>query len=199
LKFLIDSIEAASAYISLFVVSRNFPDTSRYNAKCIRFSQGLIYKTKQSMTFFNFEQDFVTSLRCIPMVVRFKLDTCGVKLKLMHWHQMTQAERASLVELPCEPNEPSVDAYKRHVQQLVCHYTGAPASELVLEAHPAWLVLAAVPEQVQAQAQHHVAQVSVVQWAELSALQRFALIKLSRPGHENHNFWPAMQEFGLAV
>ena len=30
------------------------------------------------------------------MGVRLKLDTCGVKLKLKHWHQFTQAERQTL-------------------------------------------------------------------------------------------------------
>jgi len=36
--------------------------------------------------FFDFEADFVLSLRCIPMIVRYKLDTYGVKLKLAHWN-----------------------------------------------------------------------------------------------------------------
>jgi hypothetical protein len=34
-------------------------------------------------------------------------------------------------------------------------------------------------------------------WSALSPLQRFALLKLSRPGHENRNFLPACREFGL--
>ncbi|MFM7384388.1 MAG: nitrate reductase associated protein, partial [Microcystaceae cyanobacterium] len=51
--------------------------------------------------FFQFEQDFVASLRCIPMLVRMKLDTCGVKLKLTHWHQLDQTERQNLVTWPC--------------------------------------------------------------------------------------------------
>ncbi|NVN38861.1 nitrate reductase associated protein, partial [Komagataeibacter swingsii] len=29
----------------------------------------------------------------------------------------------------------------------------------------------------------------------LSVLQRFALLKLTRPGHENQNFEPALREF----
>jgi hypothetical protein len=36
------------------------------------------------------------------------------------------------------------------------------------------------------------------QWAALSPLQRFALIKLSRSSHENSNFLPALKEFQLA-
>ncbi|MBD0342498.1 MAG: nitrate reductase associated protein, partial [Microcoleus sp. Co-bin12] len=38
------------------------------------------------MTFFEFEADFVEALRCIPMKVRLKLDTCGIKLKLQDWN-----------------------------------------------------------------------------------------------------------------
>ncbi|MGK7938235.1 MAG: nitrate reductase associated protein, partial [Xenococcaceae cyanobacterium] len=36
------------------------------------------------------------------------------------------------------------------------------------------------------------------QWKSLTPLQRFALIKLSRPSHENKNFLPAAKEFGLS-
>lgn len=35
------------------------------------------------------------------------------------------------------------------------------------------------------------------QWRGLSDLQRFALIKLTRAGHGNDNFYPALVEFGL--
>ncbi|NEQ62650.1 MAG: nitrate reductase associated protein, partial [Moorea sp. SIO4A1] len=33
--------------------------------------------------------------------------------------------------------------------------------------------------------------------AELTPIQRFALIKLTRPSHENKNFLPALKEFQL--
>jgi hypothetical protein len=39
--------------------------------------------------------------------------------------------------------------------------------------------------------------IALDQWASLTPLQRFALIKLSRSGHENRNFLPALQEFDL--
>ena len=51
--------------------------------------------------FFAFEADFVDSLRCIPMQARYNLDTCGIKLKLTDWNQMTPDERQALVEQPC--------------------------------------------------------------------------------------------------
>jgi hypothetical protein len=34
-------------------------------------------------------------------------------------------------------------------------------------------------------------------WSRLTRLQRFALLKLCRPGHENRNFPLAIKEFGL--
>jgi hypothetical protein len=40
---------------------------------------------EEPATHFQFEADFVAALRCIPMYVRFKLDTVGLKLKLSHW------------------------------------------------------------------------------------------------------------------
>jgi hypothetical protein len=42
---------------------------------------------------FEFELDFVRTLRCVPMIVRFKLDTCGVKLSLTHWNRFDWFDR----------------------------------------------------------------------------------------------------------
>ncbi len=146
--------------------------------------------------FFQFESDFVESLRCIPMQVRFKLDTCGVKLKLTQWHQLSQAERQHLVTLACStPAE--IEFYRATLQNWVQNRTGAMAPLLPIEASPAWLNEATIPESVQARASALAIAISPSQWAALTPLQRFALIKLSQSGHENSNFLPAMQEFGL--
>jgi hypothetical protein len=146
--------------------------------------------------FFKFETDFVDSLRCIPMQVRMKLDTCGIKLKLPHWHQFSQQERQSLVEMPCETDD-EVEAYGEYVQQLVISYTGTPASELPIDAHPSWLDAQTVPDSVQKKAQEFELLITHQQWEELKPEQRFALIKLSRSSHENKNFLPALQEFSV--
>lgn len=150
-----------------------------------------------SMTnFFKFETDFVDSLRCIPMQVRMKLDTCGVKLKLTHWHQFSQQERQTLVEMPCLTDD-EVEAYGEYVQQLVIGHTGTPASELSIDANPAWMDTQRIPDSVQEKAQEFELLITAQQWQELQPEQRFALIKLSRSSHENKNFYPALQEFHL--
>ncbi|MBE9065475.1 nitrate reductase associated protein [Leptolyngbya cf. ectocarpi LEGE 11479] len=145
---------------------------------------------------FQFEQEFIESLRCIPMVVRMKLDTCGVKLKLTHWHRFSHPERQTLVTMPCEHRD-AIAAYQQYLQGLVTHYTGQPAKEIDVPDHPAWLETA-VPASVKHQATAHRVEISTDAWQGLTPAQRFALIKLSRPSHENRNFVPALQEFGLA-
>jgi hypothetical protein len=148
------------------------------------------------MTFFQFEADFVQSLRCIPMQVRYKLDTCGVKLKLEHWHKFSQEERRSLTELPCEPGS-SADQYRQVLQDLVLKHTGTPAKDLPIDEHPLWVNSAEIPSQVQEKAAEFDVLLTSEQWANLNPIQRFALIKLSRPSHENKNFLPALKEFNL--
>ncbi|WP_089093934.1 nitrate reductase associated protein [Nodularia sp. NIES-3585] len=146
--------------------------------------------------FFEFEADFVDSLRCIPMQVRYKLDTSGIKLKLSHWHQMTEEERATLVELPCT-TETEIPVYQNYLQQLIIERTGNPAPELPIEADPLWMDASSVPASVQEKAQEMGINLTLPQWATLTPLQRFALIKLSRSGHENKNFSKAIAEFHL--
>lgn len=145
--------------------------------------------------FFQFEADFVESLRCIPMQVRYKLDTCGVKLKLSHWTQFSATERQALVEKPCSHEE--ITAYREFLQQLVQQHTGVAAGELPIEPHPAWLNNTEIPSDLQAKAKEVGTTITLQQWQYLTPLQRFALIKLSRPSHENKNFIPALQEFHL--
>jgi len=148
------------------------------------------------MSYFQFESDFVDSLQCIPMQVRMKLDNCGVKLKLVHWNQFTQTERQTLVDLPCT-TAAQTQAYQEFLQNLVVEKTGEPAKELAIDPHPPWLDNQTIPDNVQAKAQESKIELSLRQWSNLTPAQRFALIKLSRPSHENKNFIPALQEFNL--
>jgi hypothetical protein len=148
------------------------------------------------MTFFNFEADFVDSLRCIPMIVRLKLDTCGVKLKLAEWNHFTQSECEQLVQLPCEEHT-EIITYKQYIHQLIFLHTGHKASLLSIDPHPPWLNDREIPPSIKTKASEVQTEISLAQWASLSPLQRFALIKLTRSQHENNNFLPALAEFGL--
>jgi len=147
--------------------------------------------------FFAFESDFVDSLRCIPMVVRYKLDTCRIKLQLADWARFSHREKDRLAELPCHSTE-EIEAYANYVNALAWKYTGTLPG-LLKTLDPAW-EHARVPAEVREKAQEwNCPVISASQWMQLDILERFALVKLSRSGHEGRNFPRAMAEFGLAV
>lgn len=146
--------------------------------------------------FFDFEADFVDSFRCIPMAVRLKLDTCGVKLKLADWSHFSKSECEKLVELPCtEPAE--VVAYREYLERLILTETGEKPTMLAIDPQPPWDNDREIPATVSDKATEEGVELSLKQWQHLTPLQRFALIKLTRSSHENHNFLPALQEFGV--
>lgn len=144
---------------------------------------------------FGFENDFVESMRCIPMAVRLRLDRTGVKLKLNEWSKLGKAERRALLDLPCfTPTE--VEAWRLAVDAVVVEACGAAPALLPELPEPLW-DRTALPAQVGDKAAEEGLALTDAAWSALSPLQRFALVKLSRPGHENRNFRPALVEFGL--
>jgi len=150
--------------------------------------------------FFEFEADFVESLRCIPMQVRYKLDTCGVKLKLQHWLNFNETERQMLLSIPCDrPSE--IADYRETLRSLVFAKFQIYPNDLAIAPMPEWFS-DQLPETVMAHIQELALElkpqaIAVNQWQNLSPLQKFALIKLSTSNHENSNFLPALQEFGF--
>lgn len=151
----------------------------------------------EDLRIFEFEQDFAGSLQCIPMVVRFKLDHCGIKLSLEQWCRFTHVDRQQLVQFPCStPNTKAV--YRRMLADMIYTRAGQEAKEVRIDPAPEWANAEAVPAQLQRYAsQAGLTPPTVTQWAGLSPLQRFALLKLTRAGHDNANFTPAMREFGV--
>lgn len=148
-------------------------------------------------TYFRFEEDFVEDgIRCIPMVVRFKLDRCGIKLKLAEWSRMNELEHQHLAEQPCESDE-EILVYRSWLQRTVYKKTGARATNLPEDTSPAWTANI-VPTIVTDKLRELRLTLTDIQWANLTQLQRFALVKLSRPGHENRNFPVALNEFIVA-
>lgn len=148
---------------------------------------------------FGFEAEFASDLRCIPMVVRFKLDRCGIKLSLKHWSRIGGAQRFALADRPCDTAE-EVSAYRAELLRLIAGCRAGEAVFLPVDAAPAWADRACVPERIVEMIRAlDLPRLSPIAWAGLSTLQRFALLKLTRPGHDNENFLPAIHEFGLAA
>ena len=147
-------------------------------------------------TFFDFENDFVESLRCIPMIIRYKLDSCGIKLKLPEWVKISVEEKTQLAYLPCFLTS-EIDQYGQFVKELVWKYASQEAG-LLSNVDDSWNELHEIPAEVKQKAIEWNCRIPTSkQWIELDTLQRFALVKLSRSGHEGKNFPKAMREFGL--
>ncbi len=144
---------------------------------------------------FAFELDFGGTLRCIPMSVRMKLDQTGIKLSLKQWSKLPAEGRRQLVERPCD--DPAlIESYKQYLISLIEGVTQTSVELTPLDDAPPWANPTVVPERIGAWARNlGVASPSREQWASLTQLQRFALFKLTRPGHSNDNFIPAMREF----
>jgi len=141
---------------------------------------------------FAFEQDFVGSWRCIPLCVRRKLDLIGLKLKLSHWLELSQAQRQQLVDWPDQAE--ALQQLREQLQAWTRPMADGEARPLpVAEAEP-WQRSKPIPEEVQRAARQRQVGLSAQQWAELGELERFALCKLARPGHDHHNLEAAFAE-----
>ncbi len=152
---------------------------------------------QEKAVFFLFEEDFVEeNVRCIPMIVRFKLDTCGIKLKLAEWSKLKTEEKEQLAAQSCRTKDETA-AYKKYLQGLILSRTGNKATELATDEHPAWAEANYLTPELDHKAKEFGWEISIEQWKSLTSLQRFALLKLCRPGHENKNFPKAMKEFNL--
>ena len=155
------------------------------------------FKQLKGIEYFDFEEDFVEeNVRCIPMTVRFKMDAAGIKLKLAEWSKFSVAERIELAVLSVA-NKEEADKYHQYLSGLIKKYTGDEATELAIDSSPGWANLEAVPLMLHEKAGELGLVISLTQWKQLTNLQRFALLKLCRPGHENKNFPKAILEFGL--
>ncbi len=153
--------------------------------------------TPLASTSFHFEADFTADLRCIPMAVRRKLDLAGIKLKLQHWSELGQAERADLLSWADDPA--AIEALRDHLLQRTISLSAGQAKELPLPSGEPWQQAGQLPELLCASCAQLGLEIRSGGWGELTELQRFALVKLSHPGHEHRNLPRALAEFGLLV
>jgi len=151
----------------------------------------------KGIEYFTFEEDFMeNNIRCIPMIVRFKMDLAGIKLKLGEWSRFQPSERIELALRPVN-NRLQISTYREYLAQLVVTHTGKAATAMLIDEHPQWKDLFGLPPMLREKFAELKLSISISQWQRLTNIQRFALLKLCRPGHENKNFPKAVAEFGL--
>lgn len=143
---------------------------------------------------FAFEADFMGSWRCIPLCVRRKLDLAGIKLKLRHWLALDQVERQRLVDWPDGPQD--LRDFAVHLKRRTAEMAAGPVGALPIPRNAPWQRQQPSADLTTTlQAMGHT--MNQEQWQQLSELERFALCKLARPGHDHHNLVPALAEFKM--
>jgi hypothetical protein len=153
------------------------------------------YSTEKGRLF-EFESELEANLAYIPMAGRLKLDQCGIKLSLAEWQRLSEYRRQELLRTPCD-GEGAIANYRQLLCSLVKQCTGAEPPTIPVAPHPPWTDRD-VPEQLaRAVTAIGIAVPSPARWRMLTALERFALLKLSREGRDHRNLEPALREFGL--
>lgn len=146
---------------------------------------------------FQFEQDKYYPLRRFPMVMRLKLDLCGIKMSISDWAKFSRPDREALAAMPYETQE-QLDACRLRMKELIAAIDGE-STETDPVARPApWEITTVMPESVG----RHIASLGIApptlaQWAALSNLQRYALVKQTREGAKNEKLPAILKEFGL--
>lgn len=152
-----------------------------------------------------FEKEKCQDPRRFPMYFRLKLDLCGIKLSKRDWISFDPAEKERLLAMPCDT--PLQIARFRDKLAAMIHTLDReivplpdelPPTGQMLSPYRSWTDRTRIPAAV---SQHIEALgkpiFSLREWAALSDLQRFALIKLTQPGHLKEELRLALEEFAL--
>jgi hypothetical protein len=147
---------------------------------------------------FRFEIESTEDLRFIPLVVRFNLDRFGQLITLDQWQRLPHGDRALLARFPVENDAEIEPNFVLALREMLHTHLDAKPDTFTPDADPVWVHTDAVPESVIRQSSLcGIGAPSLDRWSALAPLQRYSLAKLSRKNEVNHDFAPAMREFGL--
>jgi hypothetical protein len=148
---------------------------------------------------FGFEVESSDNLRFIPLSVRFNLDRFGMRISLDEWRMLPFEDRSLLARFPLEDEAGLEKNFDLALDEMMKTHANTEPEQVERDTDPVWAHADAVPETVIRQASLcGVSAPSLSQWATLDRFQRYALAKLSRnTDKQNHDFLPAMREFGL--
>ncbi|MGF6769231.1 hypothetical protein P3T18_001701 [Paraburkholderia sp. GAS199] len=148
---------------------------------------------------FDFEVASSENFTFIPMSVRFNLDRFGLRISLEQWQLLPLEDRKLLARFPVEDDAEIEPNFDHALFEMLRTHANVEPEWFTPEEDPAWRRTDSVPEGVVRQAGLASLPVpGVAQWADLPPFKRYVLAKLSRKPEANHDFIPAMKEFGAA-
>lgn len=149
---------------------------------------------------FRFEETSSENLKFIPMAVRFNLDRFGLRISLSQWQLLPYEDRRLLACFPVDDDAQIEPNFDHALFEMLRTHADKEPEWFTPDESPAWRDTTEVPDGIAHQATlAGLAAPAVAQWAALAPFQRYVLAKLSRKPDPNHDFRPAMREFGLAA
>ena len=145
--------------------------------------------------FYPFESREASSLRLIPLRVRYKLDCAGIRLRLAQWQALTHDEKTQLLQLSIvTPQERG--AYRDVLIRMVNRLGGAAPVEEPMTGKEGWRTTEAWPDVVVRQCEaQHLPLPPLSKWQSLIEADRHALFVLARSNHSQMEFVAAMEMF----
>lgn len=142
---------------------------------------------------FKFEDEIYSSLSCLPMAARRKLDQLGIKIGLEQWQHLSRGERLMICHAPIA-SEDEVDALLLFVNEVTLAKSGAAPKALSEEKRQGVNPPATVPQRLVESAQKSGVALTQAAWAALDDDERYVLIKLGVE-KESHKLKAALEEF----
>jgi hypothetical protein len=146
---------------------------------------------------FDFEVASSENFTYIPMSVRFNLDRFGLRITLAQWQMLPLEDRKLLARFPVEEDAEIEPNFDHALFEMLRTHANVEPEWFTPDEAPAWRSTESVPDGIARQAKlAGLTAPSVTCWAELDPFKRYVLAKLSRKQEVNHDFIPAMKEFG---
>jgi hypothetical protein len=142
---------------------------------------------------FKFEDEIYSSLSCLPMAARRKLDQLGLKIGFEQWQQLSRGERLMICHAPIT-TEDEVDALRIFVNDVMMAKCGTAPKPLPPEKLQGVNPPAVVPPRLVESAHKSGVILTQDHWAALDDDERYALIKLGVE-KQSHKLKLALAEF----
>lgn len=141
---------------------------------------------------FKFEGDIAESLECVPMSVRRKLDTIGLKISLKQWQALPRSDRLAICHLPANLEEER-EALSMFIRDAVSR-VGGSANPLSQEDRDQAEPPAAPPADLVERSANLGFTLTPAVWSRLDSDERYALTKLGSGNKPSHNLSAALKE-----
>ncbi|HVN27665.1 MAG TPA: nitrate reductase associated protein [Candidatus Binataceae bacterium] len=142
---------------------------------------------------FKFEDEIYSSLSCLPMAARRKLDQLGLKIGFDQWQQLSRGEKLMICHAPITTDD-EIEALRIFVHEVMLAKCGATPKALPPEKLQGVNPPTAVPPTLVESAEKNGVTLTQAAWAALDDDERYALIKLGVE-KQSHKLKRALDEF----